>query len=309
MTTNTEFPVDIPIFVSDKENIGMFSMTLDELVTNAIKCIEEYNTKGSYITEPKRKKLEQRQIEKIASNKIMIGNNPALLVNANLYSLNRRLIFKQENEEQEIQVNEKDRIGSNNNYFLLCPAFTNLNNDAYYWIVLVYDEPGKNTEDMIALAKSVMKNIIKQKVTNVKLKSVIEELKEEKLRVKLVLNSLTFNDNPINNKLESFQTSSKSFVKTEYEFNGVPVTDLVQNIIDDKIDSGLISKVVRFFRGDKEYKVSQELSKFKSSSQLLVEQHFNFTKNFPWSELGKINEHTFMMRLFNEALEKYLTNE
>lgn len=182
-----------------------------------------------------------------------------------------------------------------------------INTTYYNWISLVYDDPTRETEEIIAILKAIMNDVIRQPIKNIKLPTLLEELKGKSPKITLNLNSLSFNENSLNDKFTAYQIEGKSFLKQEFRFAGMPL-DKIEELIKDRFDSQFKHKIIKLFDGKKEYKIKQEVDDFKTGMNLLVEQFFNFAEEFPGADLTKVNNEDFMLSTMTKVLDKYFTN-
>lgn len=305
--TKLKFTINVPVFVSKRQSAGtMFDLTYQSLIDGAINLIEQYNKEQDFIILNKRNKFFQRQIGAIEFKKCAIGERPALLLKASAYTLNKT--GEHIKQDEIVSIEPTDRIGDDSNYFLLLPQIEGNETTYYNWISLVYDDPTRETDEIISILKSIMNEIVKQPIKNIKLPTLLEELKKSTSpKITLNLNSISFNDNSLNDTFEIYQTESKSFIKQEYKFAGMPV-EKIEELIKDKFDNQFNQKIIRLFVGKKEYKIKQEMENFNAGINLLVEQYFNFAEEFSNANKSKVFTEDFILETMTKVLDKFFTN-
>lgn len=301
-----DFTIHVPVFISDKEPISpLFEETYQSIVDDAAKAIEIYNARQSIIVlDSKRNKHSKRQVGKIHFQITEIGERPTLLLNACAYAFNKS--GEHIKGEQVFTVEPPDKIGDSSNYFLLVPQITGTEKQMYNWIALAYDDPTRESEDIIAIVKAIMKDVLHRPVKNIKLPELLEELKQANPEITLNLNAISFEENNQNDKFLQYQIESKSVVSYKYKFSGMPI-EKIKELIEDRFEKKF-KKVMKFYVGKKEYKIQQEIDKFKSGANLLVEQYFNFEEIFSTTEFHKIHNQDFVIKTLTRVLDKYLKN-
>ncbi|MCG9899095.1 MAG: hypothetical protein MH132_03760 [Hydrotalea sp.] len=312
-TANNEirkFDIHIPVFISERKEISgdMFEFNYNTLLETAEQKIKTHNKSQISITTNKRSKTIKRIIENIILTKGKFGKIPYLLLQVSAYNSNIEGQIIKQNDILEIE--QTDKIGSNKNFILLYPQITVLKEKKYCnWIILVYDDPNKNSDDNIANAKIVMNSILDTPIKNIKLKKFIEELKQADLRpvIDLTLTSINFNEDEIDDEFLAFKINSKSISKKEFVFANMPIQN-IENLINERFEQKFIHKVLKFKIGKREYKINQNLEKFKQDHNSTVETHFNFAQEIDEAQIKNLYEPKFMTGLMEKVLTEYLLN-
>jgi len=304
--TKSKFTINVPVFVSKRQPIGaMFELNYQGLIDGAINLIEQYNKDQDYIILNKRNKFFQRQIGRIEFKKCEIGERPALLLNVCAYTLNKK--GEHIKGDEIVTVEPTDRIGDDTNYFLLIPQIVGNDTSHYNWLSLVYDDPTRETEEIIAISKAILNDVVRQPIKNIKLPELLNQIKDASPKITLNLNSISFKENSLNDKFQAYQVSGKSFIKQEFKFAGMPL-EKIEDLIKDKFENQFTQKILKLFVGKKEYKIKQEVDNFKTGINLLVEQFFNFAEEFSTDDLTKVYTEEFILSTMTKVLDKFLTN-
>lgn len=304
-----KYIIKVPVFTSERHEIegGMFPITYEEIVNDAKKLINKHNENNFVVTSDKRNKTIIRVIDKVIFHEYNFGEIPYLLLQISAYNTNwEGCLITSENT---LQIENNDKIGSDNNFILLYPQIIGIENQSIFWIILVYDDPKKESLDNIGTAKLVLTKILNKPVKNVKLHTVLKELKDGQIlpQIKMNLNSIKFDENNVSAKLEKYCTSSKFIRKEEYEFNNMPFQE-----IEDLIKSPFIEytqRIIKLIVRKKEYKLTQQLKEdAQNSFNELVEEIFNMSTPVQEEELKDIYQIDFVRSKLQEILELYLKN-
>ncbi len=304
------YSIHIPAFISERNEVegGMFDFTYDDMIQLAKSKINDHNQLSGSIVTGIRNKTKKRIIDNVNISEFKSGKIPYLLLQISAYNSNfeGQLVKK----KSIMPIEQSDKIGSTNNYVLLYPQLS-VNDDVKYynWIVLIYDDPNKNSDDNISNAKTLMRSILKTPIRNIKLKRFINDLKktEQKPFISLTLTAINYDADMISDELLVYQISSKSTSKVEFEFLNMPFQD-IEALIFNKFENKFRNKVLKFRIGRREYKINQDLNDFKEDYESTVEQHFNFSTSVKESNMKSIYEEEFIVNLMEQALHEYLTN-
>ena len=300
------FTINVPVFVTKRQSTGtMFEFTYEKLIEAAIELIQQYNKDEQFVILDKKNKFTQRQLGIINHKIIEVGDRPSLLLNVSAHTLNKK--GEHIKNDGVVSIEPTDRLGDDSNYFLLIPQITGIETQYHNWLAFVYDDPTRETDEIITLLKVLMNNIIRQPIKNIKLPTFLEELREHKPNITLNLNTLNFDQNDTNDKFQQYIVDSKTVTKKETRYTGMPIEE-IENLINDDYGKKFSQKILRFFVGKKEFKIKQEVDNFKTGMNLLVEQHFNFSEEFPNTFYDKIHDIEFIIATMKKVLNKHLTN-
>jgi hypothetical protein len=308
--SETQYQIHIPIFISERNKIEgfMFDYTYNHMIESIKVKVLAHNASSRSIVTPIRHKTIKRVIDEIMLTQSAFGDTPYLILQISAYNSNiEGQIIK---KEKVLNIEQADKVGSNKNFMLLYPQIS-ITDDVKYcnWVVLVYDDPDKKTDDNISNAKTLMRYVLDAPIKNIKLKKFIEDLKGTDMRpfINLTLTNVSFDEDRVSDKLAVYQISSKSTSKVEYEFHNMPFEDMESLILDD-FENKYLRKILKFRFGRREYKINQNLTEFRETYDSSVEQHFNFTQSIPESNIESLYESEFMTGLMERVLSDYLTN-
>lgn len=307
--TVKDYCIKVPVFTSERieRDNWVFSMNYQELIDHSKRLITEHNKNDKIISSDKRNKTIKKEIGNIEIHERAFGQIPYLLLKISAYNTNWEgcLITSKET----VQIDNKDKIGSDNNYVMLYPQIIGSENQSIFWIILVYDDPKKDSFDNISTAKLVLTKILNQPVKSVKLPAVLRELKEQKIlpQIKMNLNAISFDEGNIAPKYEQYCTSAKTLKREEYDFNNMPF-DKIEELIRSPLQD-YTQRIIKLIVRKKEYKITQDLKKeIQAGQDELVEQIFNMTTNVKEEELDDIYNIEFVISKLQNVLETYLKN-
>jgi hypothetical protein len=305
-TKDKKYIINIPLFVSKSSSAGdLFDITHNYLIDGVINKLTQYNNEKDFKILNKRNKVYQRQIGHIDFEKCVLGDRPALLLNVSAYTLNKQ--GEHIKSDSVVSVEPSDRIGDKSNYYLLVPDITGLETIYYNWFLLVYDDPSRDSEEIITIAKCFMNDIVQQPIKNIKLPTLLNELKGALPKIKLQLNTIEYDSNSRYDKFKKYETRFSSFTRQEIDYAGMEIGE-VEKLVKEKFGNRFKQKVLKLFIGNKEYKIKQEIANFKADNNLLVERCFNFAEEIPTAQIEDVYKKEFILNIMQKVLVKYLTN-
>lgn len=310
--TPKEYTIKVPVFTSEriKRNKDVFTTTYQQIVDGAKHKITEhnnYNANNRIITSDRRNKTIRKIIGNIVIHEKFFGDIPYLLLQISAYNTNWEGCLITSNET--LQIENNDKIGSDNNFVMLYPHVLGIENQTIFWIILVYDDPKKDSFDNISTAKLVLTKILKQPVKCVKLSTILEELREGNIlpQIKMNLNAINFDENNAGAKFEKYCTKSKLLRREEYEFDNMPFEDIEELIKSPfkKYKQRILKLIVK----NKEYRITQDSTKdLQEGIDELAEQFFNISASVKEEDLKKIYYLDFVVSKLQYVLESYLVN-
>jgi hypothetical protein len=223
-----EYIIKIPVFTSERiestDNI-FNGITYKEFIDTAKSKIERHNQNEGSVTSDKRNKIIKREIGKIQIIEDSFYTTPYLLLKIAAYNTNLEGCLITPDETHQLEIN--DKIGSENNFIMLYPQIIGTENQSIFWIVLIYDDPKKDSYDVVSTAKLVLSKVLNQPIKSIKLPAVLKEIKENKIlpQIKMQLNAVSFDESTVSPQFEKYRTSSKLSRKEEYDFANMPFND------------------------------------------------------------------------------------
>ncbi|QJD77029.1 hypothetical protein [Spirosoma rhododendri] len=181
---SNQYVIKVPVYVSEiktgsDELFG--GVSFKHMIDSLVRKIDEYNSNSGEIKTYKKKKTFERVIKGIEYHEIPIGLRSGLLIKMTSYNTNYMDGFYE--ESSRVPLTKRTKIGSDNNFMLMFPNIfgSNPQNYKYQWVVLLYEDPNKDFNEISSTAKSVLKKVFDIKVENIKLKTVINNVTIQKI--------------------------------------------------------------------------------------------------------------------------------
>ena len=305
---NKEYLLKVPVFTSERIEIknSLYGFTYNDAIEQIKYKIEEHNKRNVKVTSSRKNKTIKREIGDVVIHEARLDTIPYLLLQVSAYNTNLEGCIV--SNEKTVDITNDDKIGSNNNFILLYPQFVGIENQSMFWIILVYDDPKKDSYDNISTAKIVLSEILNCKIRCIKLPILLDKIKTEKILPKITMNLSAINfDNEGEIKFKNYLTHFKIFRKEEYEYDKMPF-DEIESLLKSSFD-GFKQRVVKMLFNNQEYKITQE---FKGDTQNLindmVEQSFNLSTKIIEEDLDKIYNIEFVTNRLIKDLGSYLKN-
>ena len=189
-----QYFIKIPVYVSEFkfESEGMFGgVTYKHMIQGLIKKIDEYNGNSGEIKNYKKKKTFERRVKGITYQEIKIGDSSTLLLKMTAYNTNYLDGFYEKGDK--VPLTKEAKIGSDNNFMLMYPNISGLdpNNYKYQWVILLYEDPNKDFNEIASTAKAVLNKVLDIKVKNVKLNTVINDITIKEIAPEIIVKMIT----------------------------------------------------------------------------------------------------------------------
>lgn len=310
------YSIKIPIYISDSkiDEISNFPfeeliLSQDLLVTNLISKIDSHNTKKLVLTSGKRNKTTTKNVNEVNYEKINFGNDSALLLK--ITSFNSNLYDGFIEKDTRIQLNKDDKIGSEHYYAVIYPHIFGLEKREYKWIVMVYEDPNKENNDIVTSIKLVLKNVLGIVSVNIKLPDFIERLKTIKESVDLSMKfiSVNYDDNDVDYNIKGYEFENKTTKISESLYKGVPINKINDIVEDKSFLNKFKRRILKITNGKHELKLEQEyLDESETKFKEIAEELFNFTSEISSTdvETNEIYKTEYILNKIQPVLENYL---
>ena len=211
-------------------------------------------------------------------------------------------------QNDENQISQNDKLGSNQNYALLYPLIDQGGQPVNKWLVIIYVTPGKDDIDMVNTFKNVVNKIFKFPFKYVVPMNVNHQRVVPKVEVTLsTIENVDFNQFIRNDLITS--SSSKSTQKVEY-LN--IEADAAEEILNDNHDvNARTTRKVRFFH-DAFNKSAYTTYTFSSEDNGVINSvmttKYSEHDDIEPNQLETIYDVQTMRRRFTRVLTNYLSN-
>ena len=313
MSKEKSYVIKVPVYTTEmvEKESPLFGENYHGLVRAVQKKVEEYV--GGLSIENKNKTYKT-VINNIDASEHKIGDIPCLLLKISAYTTNLQDGYFEAAER--FQFEKENKIGSDNNYFLIYPVIIGLESHRYvrYFLLLVYVDPNKNISDLIKIVKGVAKKVLCVPVKNIKPQGVLNELSQMRTipELEIVYTGISNSDNDVEVKYREYlQRGSVKRTKSQY-FKDMPF-DLTNDLLQDTDDSGDYQKKKTIFRiGKNEYRITRDLrNEAEEHYKETAEKVFNTSIGITQSELdsNKIYQPDFIIDKMGDVIANYMASE
>ena len=311
-TTKKTYKIKMPVYTTSiiEEEVGMFELNYKVMVENLKTSIRNFcfpikhdNTNKTMVT----------VIDNISSIDVKIGDREALLLKMSSYKTN--LIDGYFEGNEKINFLPSSKIGSDENYILFYPIIKGLQPSNYqcYFLMVVYEDPTKESGEVSRLAKIVANNVIKQPIQNIKIPMIMEELRRigniPELNIKFY--SVENGDDTIDAQYKEYLQTACLKKNKSQSFLNMPF-DTMQSLLHDTDENEVYQKKEVFFLiGKKEYKIKKEIiNEANNIIKETAEKIFNATTDVSQDELdNKIHDTNFITEKMSIVINHYLSTE
>lgn len=303
----------MPVYTTSiiEEETGLFGAMnysdLVEILKNAI------NTFPFPIEHKSNNKAMVIVIDGITPIEVKIGEVPALLLKISSYKTNLMDGYFESSEKIHFQKNNK--IGSDGNYVLFYPMIKGLQKDKYqcYFLMVVYEDPTKESGEVSRLAKIVTNKVLKQPIQNIKIPMIMNELKNIGIIPELSLVFYTINneDNSVDVKYREYLRECKLKMEKLQNFKDMPF-DTMQDLLSDTNNAENYRKRETFIHFEKkEYRIKREIiNDAEATIKETAEKIFNASSVITQDELdNKIHQTDFIVEKMTAVIGNYLSVE
>lgn len=252
-------------------------------------------------------------IDGITPIEVKIGEVPALLLKISSYKTNLMDGYFESNEKIHFQKNNK--IGSDGNYVLFYPVIKGLQKNKYqrYFLMVVYEDPTKESGEVTRLAKLVANKVLKQPIQNIKMPMIMNELKSIGTIPELNIRFFTINneDNSVDIKYREYLQECKLKKEKSQYFKNMPF-ETMQELLTDTGNAENYKKRETFIHfGKKEYRIKREIiNEAEATIKETAEKIFNASSVITQDELdNKIHQTDFMVEKMTSVIGNYLSEE
>ncbi|MET3035913.1 hypothetical protein ABXT08_07425 [Chryseobacterium sp. NRRL B-14859] len=316
MTNNLfKHKIKVPIFSSEIKEIdegGLFeSNDYNSLINYVKNKINSFVETRNVVTQSRTNKVKEMQISNIEYFDSDFEGIPILLLKITAYNTNLLDGFVETEEKRELK--STDKVGSDTNYMLVYPSIFGVTSSkfTYQFKFFVYDDPTKESHEIISICKLVSNKILEIKVRNLKLDNILKELKQDELleNVEIQLSSQTEETEDPEIKLKQYLVKSKVSKITKNNYKNIP-TERFENLLNHS-EGNFIKRTLKVIRNKREYKITQE--KHKDDFDRLnntVEEIFNSQYELNQEDLEKMFDEEFIFKNLKFALtDFYKQNE
>lgn len=303
--------IKVPVYTSERkvDTKGVFGQTYNGMTSYIKEKVRVFNTEIGELTRSNRTKIKTTKIDSIEFIGVKIGEIESSLLKISAYTTNHTDGFVE--TEEKFQLKENHKVGSDTNFVLLYPIITGISSDKfkYHWLILIYEDPNKQNLELISNVKLVLRKALNIKIKNIKLPSLLEELKSRKTIPELSLSFTAYEngENEVDADLRPYLVKSRLTRQRKESFENLPLDQTEDLINDDNFNDGYNKKELKLTLGNKEYKISKELKEAQDRISSVVEEVFNSKIAIKETELDKIYNKDFIVEKLTDVVTNYIS--
>lgn len=307
--SNFTHKIKVPIFSSEiKERTegGLFEFnSFNSLVDYVKGKIDKFNESKRVITQSRNSKVKELQISKIEYAESEFEKVPTLLLKITAYNTNLLDGFVEIEEKKELK--NTDKVGSDTNFMLIYPCIFGPSTDkfTYQFKFFVYDDPTKDSHEIISICKLVSNKILEIKVRNLKLDSILKELREDKIleNVEIHLSSQYEESDDPDIKMKNYLIKSKVSKITKNNYKNIP-SEKFENLLN-QTTSSFMRRTFKLHKNKREIKITQEYKNDLNKLSNTIEEIFNSQYELNQEDLKNLFEKEFVLKNLEIALRDF----
>lgn len=317
MSDNKEksFSIKVPVYTSEPilKPIDLFGGVSYENMNQFVhKKILDYTSNNDKVSRNKRNKVQKKEIDNVKCIDCKIGERPSIILQISAYNTN--LFDGYVETDKIITLEQNNKIGSENFFVLLVPNIIGLDSNQYkhQWIILIYEDPHKDTQDIISTVKLVINKILEIPTSNIKLPEILNDLNKIKHipELSLSFSAISNDENEVDARYRTYLVASKFRKQKEDKFENMPFKSIEELLKDLSYESEYQKRTVKITLGKKEYRITRDaMIEAKGIIQETTEEIFNETIGITESELKeKIYNVDFIIDKLTPVLQNYLSS-
>jgi hypothetical protein len=307
------YKIKVPVYTSEQilKGIDLFGgVSFEDMNRFVHKRVQEFKANSDKVSRNRRNKVQKKEIDKVNCIDCNVGDRPCVILQISAYNTN--LFDGYVETDKKIKLEQTSKIGSENFFVLLVPNIFGIdsNNYRHQWIFLIYEDPHKDTQDIISTVKLVINKILGISTSNIKLPEILDELKRIKKIPELTLNftAISNDENEVDAKYRSYLVGSKFRKQKEDRFENMPFATTEEVMNDFSYEDEYQKRIIKVALGKKEYRITRDsLNEAKGVIQETAEEIFNETIGITETELKeKIYDIDFIIEKLTPVLQNYL---
>jgi hypothetical protein len=308
--------VKIPVYTTEiieNPNDLFGGLQYSNMIEYAKKKIDDFNLSGKPVQIGKAEKTAITEISNAVYEQFALGTTPYLLIRVAAFELNvnDRTVITSE----KIKLNPNDKVGHENNYFILFPSINGLvekGKSIQQWFVFIYEEPNKTGSELIKIVKRFLKNVLNTPVKNIKPAKLIEELELQQKYPSVELTLTT-----TSNDIDELSVIEQQYVVSSYlrksqviRYENIPKNSLIELVTNNAVFRKLykIKTCVIKTGGKRDFKHKVEFEELGDAWSEKAEEIFNMSFPLTQEEKEKLYNHDFINAKLADVIKNYLTS-
>ncbi len=307
------YKIKVPVYTSElilKGSDLFGGVSFKDMNKFVHKKVQYYKSITDKVSRNKRNKVQKKEIDKVDCIDIIVADRPCVMLQISAYNTN--LFDGYVETDKKINLEQSNKIGSENYFVLLVPNIIGIdsNNYKHQWIFLIYEDPHKETQDILSTAKLVINKVLGISTSNIKVPEILDELKRVKNIPELTLNftAISNDENEVDAQYRSYLVGSKFRKQREDKFENMPFETTEEVIGDISYEKDYQKRTVKIGLGKKEYRITRDaINEAKGKINETAEEIFNETIGITETELKeKIYDTDFIVEKLTPILQNYL---
>ncbi|MCW2119933.1 hypothetical protein [Flavobacterium sp. 7A] len=305
---NSNHKIKVPIFSSEmiENEKGMFEEANYLSMIKFIKDkIDKFNQHKPIIKKSKFNKVKETQIANIEYFDFDFESVPTLLLKITAFNTN--LIDGFVEIDTKINFKKNHKLGSETNFVLIYPSIYGDDSSSfkYQWKFFIYDDPTKETYEIISIAKLVCNKILYIKIRNLKLENIIKEIREEKILENMEVQLSSFYENSEENDiiLRKYVITSKISKSRKTKYENIP-SEKFEDLLAEKDDFN--RRIIKLIKNNRELRITEERKNDLNKFSQTIEEIFNTQITFDNSNIIRMFENDFIVKNLNSVLTEFI---
>lgn len=312
--------INVPVYRTDPRCVdnSLFPPSSPEMIDNALSKVQSFNCSISnnivVETTGKNYKLE---VINVTASRVSYNTSDLLLFHMTVQKKDFGEEYVETTPTNKIPMSNSVKLGSTTYFFILYPVVVSIERGAKiqtYWNVFVYDDPNKDSEDFLKVVKSVLKEILNEKIRNIKYPDFLNEIKETKVLDNISATFLTIEDVDENYRAKYSEWIAKSSLhkKRFFDFRNMPSEKFKELYESEDVDKVKISrKVIKISQGLRQYTLRRELKQDAKNMQdrfvNIVESSYNENILIGTGEEQRIYDVDYIIKKVGPIIHKYMS--
>lgn len=306
------YDIKVPVYTTEifeKANDMFGGVTISHMTTYIKNKIEDYGKNKYSLAFDNRNKTKKTVIKEIKTHSNDLDKD-ALLIQVSAYSTNLYDGYLEADEKIKFEKNHK--VGSDTNFIMIYPVIKGIdsNNYSHHFLILVYEDPTKSNDEILKVTKNVLTKIIETPIANIKLPTILEELRQYKTIPELHMkySAIDYDENEVDVEYREYLVKGKFQKNKFHDFKDMPI-EKIEEILNKPNEEDYQKKEAKLIVGKKEYKITKEMINEASDEfKQTAEKVFNMKTTINESEMDNLHNVDFIFNKLTPVLVNYLSN-
>ena len=291
-------------------HLASHHLRTQQMIDDVTAKIDRYNNLAptDKLRIPYRGKSKSKVIRAIHTSLYDIGQEHCIQICVEEYKEGYSDLYYQTGNNPQVDINPRDRLGSNRNYALLYPLIEHRTQNVNRWLVVIYDTPDKDDSDIVGTIKYTVNKILEFPFTFV-IPSVLQG-QPNVPRIEVSFATLENIDNEqyaLSNLI--LQRSAKKNRKIVYQ--NVPTDQIVNILNDNQNQHWYEKKMVRIFHdltNRSAYTTYMITEDENGQIHQVMTAKYSYSVDVDPDDVANLNEDRTMRDYFTTVINNYRNN-